>query len=122
MTATLVERNTAGTGANVDAEAGLLYYLLPTPPGYWLPNSDCTANRVACPAGPSGDACRAANCSTTSGAAASGWTPTHCQPPLVVQLCDWQTQRQPMIFQAGDTPPGPYGAPLESVTGAAAVG
>ena len=44
----LIRDNSAPTGANVQPEGGALYYSLPTPPGYWLPNSDCVANRQPC--------------------------------------------------------------------------
>ena len=89
MSLTLVSGNTAQTSANIHPTGGLLYYRLPTPPGYWLPNSDCVANREPCERWNS--ACKSASCSTTSGTAPN-WTPENCKSPLVVQPCDWQTE------------------------------
>ena len=66
---------------------GLWYYNLPTPPGYWLPNADCVANREACQ---SWEPCHSLPCSTLAGTAANGWTPPPCKAPLVIQPCDWQ--------------------------------
>ena len=58
---------------------------------YRLPNSNCIANREGC------DyldyACQAtqASCTLLSGTSENDWTPNGCQPPVVVQPCDWQT-------------------------------
>ena len=67
---------------------GTLYYALPTLAGYWLPNSDCVANREPCESWNS--ACKAAPCSTTAGSSSNSWIPTSCKAPLVIQPCDWQ--------------------------------
>ena len=80
-----------GGANNIDLGSGHLYYRLPTPPGYWLPSLTCIAHREPCDEGASGDACRATPCSTTSGTAANGWTPSNCKAPLPVQPCEWQT-------------------------------
>lgn len=80
-----------GGANNIDLGSGHLYYRLPTPPGYWLPSITCIAHREPCDKGASGDACRATPCSTTSGTAANGWTPSNCKAPLPVQPCEWQT-------------------------------
>ena len=79
----------SGDGANIQPVGGLLYYLLPVPPGYWLPNSECVANREPCPTWDI--QCLATPCSTTSGTEGNSWTPTNCMAPLVVQPCDWKT-------------------------------
>ena len=91
MTTTIVRDNIAAAGINIHPIGGFLYYQLPVPPGYWLPNSDCVANREPCETW--NTACRNAPwCSLTSGSASNDWTPTPCKPPLVVQPCDWKTQ------------------------------
>ena len=81
-----------GGANNIDLGSGHLYYRLPTPPGYWLPSLTCIAHREPCDEGASGDACRATPCSTTSGTAANGWTPSNCKGPLPVQPCEWQAE------------------------------
>ena len=92
MTTTHIFDNTALTkGANIMPVAGLFYYKLPTPPGFWLPNSECVANREACPQGGAGNDCRATPCSTLSGTVDNEWTPTPCMAPVFVQSCVWQT-------------------------------
>ena len=96
MSTTLIEGNVDEWDParnNIEIMGGLVYYLLPTPPGYWLPNSECVVNRGPCPSGSSGDACRksAPVCSVTSGTADNGWTPSGCQPPVVPQPCDFKT-------------------------------
>ena len=91
MSRTLVSGNIARSGSNISPVAGLTYYTLPTPPGYWLPNSDCVANRGPCPmSGPGFEHCDAALCSVTSGTASNSWTPTHCPAPVFIQPCEWQ--------------------------------
>ena len=45
LTRTLIADNTP---ANVVVTSGILYYALPTVPGYWLPNAACVVNREAC--------------------------------------------------------------------------
>ena len=51
LSTTLIHGNAAseGGGANLNLRAGLLYYRLPAPPGYWLPNAFCQVYREACP-------------------------------------------------------------------------
>ena len=78
--------------------AGTLYYALPTLAGYWLPNSDCVANREPCESWNS--ACKAAPCSTTAGSLSNSWIPTSCKAPLVIQPCDWK------ISVCASDPPG----------------
>ena len=89
----LIHDNTAAlVGANVHpATGGVLYYRLPTPPGYWLPNANCVANREPCNSDEDcGKSPLKETCQLTSGTAPS-WTPPDCKPPLVIQVCDWQT-------------------------------
>jgi len=85
MSTTLLWNNTAPIGANINVTAGLLYYARPTPPGYWLPTTDCVANRKPC------SQCKSVSCSTTSGTAENNWTPHPCMAPLAIQPCDWKT-------------------------------
>ena len=94
MTNVIVHNNTAPTGASMQPVAGLLYYALPTPPGHWLPNADCVANREGCQ---SWEACSRSPqkeiCATTSGTATdspSPWTPPNCKKPIFIQPCAWQ--------------------------------
>ena len=91
MTTTLLHSNTLfnGEASNIEPVGGLLYYQLPTVPGYWLPNSDCVANREPCEQW--NTACKSALCSSTSGTSANSWMPTNCKAPLNVQPCDWKT-------------------------------
>ena len=91
QTRTLITNNIAPTGANVQCTGGVLYYALPAPPGHWLPNSDCVANRLPCEQDSRGDNCRATPCSTTAGNATNNWTPTNCKAPTFIQTCEWQT-------------------------------
>ena len=88
MTSTLVYSN---NDTNVNPAGGVIYYALPAPPGYWLPNSECLVNRLPCNTGAPGDACRAAPCSTTAGTSANSWTPSPCKAPSFIQTCEWQT-------------------------------
>ena len=94
LTNVIVHNNTAPTGASMQPVAGLLYYALPTPPGHWLPNADCVANREGCR---SWEACSRSPqkeiCATTSGTATdspSPWTPPNCKKPIFIQPCAWQ--------------------------------
>ena len=43
---TKVYDNEAGQTASQIQVFGEVYYALPTPPGHWLPNAECTASRV----------------------------------------------------------------------------
>lgn len=97
MSTTLIHGNTAteGMGANLNPQAGLLYYSLPTPPGYWLPNAFCQVYRQACPTNDPGDKCKDSReaCALRSGNHANSYQPTvdghQCQKPLFNQPCDW---------------------------------
>ena len=97
MSTTLIHNNTAteGMGANLDPQSGLLYYSLPTPPGYWLPNAFCQVYRQACPTYDPGDKCKDSReaCALRSGNHANNYQPTvdghQCQKPLFNQPCDW---------------------------------
>lgn len=99
MTTTLLHGNTQSNGetSNIEPTGGLLYYQLPTPPGYWLPNSDCVANRAPCGSlttTTKRNACNSAVLSgecSKSGTSDNDWTPTSCNVPLNVQPCDWKT-------------------------------
>ena len=95
LTATLIRDNSAPTGANVQPAGGILYYALPTPAGYWLPNADCVASRLPCVRGDvncttavASGICATAGTSTDS---PNAWTPSNCMPPLAFQTCEWQT-------------------------------
>ena len=100
---TLLNDNDAQTGANIQPLAGSVYYRLPTAAGYWLPNSECLANRQACDPNAEGvvdETCLAtrAACSLLSGRPPL-WQPQvpydntvfRCTAPTPVQFCDWQT-------------------------------
>lgn len=91
-------------GANVLPLTGQLYYKLPLPPGYWLPNAACNANREPCPDDSTEDCkeCEVTRnkCAVTAGSSADSWRPSvsvgcavnqQCMPPIFVQPCDWQT-------------------------------
>ena len=88
MSTTFLTGNAAPDGANIQPIGGIIYYRLPTPPGYWLPNSDCVANRLPCESW--NTACKNVNCHLLSGSAPD-WTPTNCKAPIAIQLCDWKT-------------------------------
>jgi hypothetical protein len=93
LTTTLITGNTAplGMGANVQPLGGVLNYLLPTPPGHWLPNADCVANREGCQDWD--DDCHTTReaCTLVSGTTANSWQPTvtvgtttkQCAAPMV---------------------------------------
>ena len=93
MSLTLVSGNTGiyGNVTNILPEAGQLYYKLPTPPGYWLPNSKCFANREPCSS--NDNECKDAfsMCLTISGTESNSWAPHPCSMPTFVQVCEWQT-------------------------------
>ena len=82
LSLTLVDENTASTASNIAPVGGSLYYALPAPAGFWLPATECFANREPCDW--NDDACNSAPCSTTSGSAPD-WTPSACKAPVVVQ-------------------------------------
>ena len=93
MQHTLFRDNVAPTGANINPDGGLIFYTLPTPPGYWLPNSACVVNREPC--GSNTDCQQtAAECSVTAGnppdyqPRVNGY---QCNPPILIQTCDWQS-------------------------------
>ena len=91
--------NRAGAeGSNLYLGAGsTTTYVLPAPPGYWVPATKCEIWREACPSGGTqGRFCRAAaasckinlvdnvnNCNVTSSSSS-------CQPTTFNQPCDWQ--------------------------------
>ena len=79
--------NAASSGATFYSSAGSsIVYLLPAPPGYWVPASECKVYREAC--GQSDTACLSAEaaCALDTNETASG-----CQPVTFYQPCDWST-------------------------------
>lgn len=105
---TAIFNNTAfGGAANLYPASGSIYYLLPAPPGHWLPNGQCRVYREPCDLGPSYvcqaslDACSfaadngtstalvpASNCTGQYSSYCSGVV--QCTPRTFVQPCDWQ--------------------------------
>lgn len=80
--------NTAPKGATLFLEVGsTTTYVLPAPPGYWVPATTCEVWRKAC----SNDdtSCNQAR-EECSMSASTNDTDSACQPILFVQPCDWQ--------------------------------
>lgn len=107
----------ANTPSNYRLDGGLVSYLLPAPPGTWLPNADCSVAREPCPVniltGLALDASCAASsraCSVTAdeGGVTASVPASACDPPAACNLgscpggtcacqparpnhpCDWQ--------------------------------
>ena len=93
MSNSLFTLNQAREGANLYSELDISY-VMPAPPGFWLPNTKCTARRAQCWQNITCEAIYEA-CELVSGTAANGYRPlvnTHrCEAPENVQLCDWQS-------------------------------
>ena len=69
-------------------------YVLPAPPGHWVPAARCEVWREGCPEGYSGNACRAAveSCSTNTNNNIDTCSPSgSCEPTTANQPCDWRT-------------------------------
>ena len=91
MQTTLVANNEATTGANLDVQDGSTTYVLPAPPGHWVPASRCEVWRQGCPNGD--EACKAARESckliyTSAELDGSHDAASACRPTTFNQPCD----------------------------------
>ena len=96
--------------SNIQVKSGLVSYILPAPPGSWVPASECLVYREACPTEPADraqacdrvyrecmsllDSINMTDGSSTRAIAADG---TECQPATLSQPCDWA--RLPHLFR-----------------------
>ena len=91
--------NTSPQGATLFLTVGsTTTYVLPAPPGYWVPATTCEVWRKACDTGDTSCDQAREKCSMQPGhggecsmnATAGAETHSVCQPILFVQPCDWQ--------------------------------
>ena len=101
ISTSLLKGNLAPQGASLHLQAGTtISYVLPAPPGHWVPATTCEVWREACPQGD--DDCKDAaascamnhtanvdNCQQASGSA-SGNEGSGCMPATFNQPCSWQ--------------------------------
>eukprot|EP00964_Phaeocystis_antarctica_P009335 scaffold5059_cov72-Phaeocystis_antarctica.AAC.4 len=79
-------------GANLYLGAGsTTTYVLPAPPGYWVPATRCEVWREACDRGDSACQAAAASCKANSTDNVDNCSPSgSCAPTTFNQPCDWQ--------------------------------
>ena len=94
MTTSQLEDNRAAEGANLYLDAGsTTTYVLPAPPGYWVPATKCEVWREACDE--YDDTCKAAaeRCKgnfTDNVNSCNKVTSGYCKPTTFNQPCDWR--------------------------------
>lgn len=103
LTTSRVFGNIAAIGANLQAGSGNVYYRLPTPAGYWVPNGRCLVYRKVCQDRDEVCARNRDECSKTLDTPEN--TPAElpssyiCQPVTRNQPCDWD-QSPELLNQA----------------------
>eukprot|EP00964_Phaeocystis_antarctica_P004990 scaffold2717_cov67-Phaeocystis_antarctica.AAC.4 len=92
-TSTLTNNRASTEGANIYLGAGsTTTYVLPAPPGYWVPATKCDVWREACDRGDSACQAAAASCKAnpTDNVDNYNVAPSSCAPVTFNQPCDWQ--------------------------------
>jgi hypothetical protein len=103
-----MQNNTADVGRTIYGEGGTPTYILPTPPGSWLPAQQCQIYREGCQLYDTACENAAAECATIPLSTATAASGQACESITFSQPCDWSNLPALVGEHIYPLPLGPY--------------